>query len=266
MDPVVHSGARPPRRARPPRAFTLVELLVVVGIIALLVGILLPSLARARAQARFIRCKANLRAQLAAHQAYANDHRGAKPPLLRVTPFRTQFDFASPDVQWDGVPVGHGLLLGRYLEIESLLCPSEAMADDADRDRSAWEQRDARPVRSGSSYVYYWRRVPDPAHANYAAYATGVTYQFAGRDGRDALVMDINAEPGHRYSGDYENRAWVNHPRIGRFNVACVDGSVRDVSIADAVLKYPAGHREELTWFHAASLVLAGRRAEDAGP
>lgn len=56
------------------RAFTLIELLVVVAIIALLISILLPSLKRAREQARISKCLANLRSITQAGSAYVLDH------------------------------------------------------------------------------------------------------------------------------------------------------------------------------------------------
>lgn len=64
------SERRPPVR----RGFTLIELLVVVAIIALLISILLPSLSRAREQARRVVCGAHLRGYVNTIVIYANDH------------------------------------------------------------------------------------------------------------------------------------------------------------------------------------------------
>jgi prepilin-type N-terminal cleavage/methylation domain-containing protein len=68
-----------PRRRK--AAFTLVELLVVIGIIALLVSILLPSLAKARQQGQALKCLANLRSLGLGLQMYANENRQCVPAV-----------------------------------------------------------------------------------------------------------------------------------------------------------------------------------------
>src|SRR5688572_2268912 len=61
------------------RAFTLVELLVVIGIIAVLIGVLLPVLAGVSARGRDIKCQANLRSIMQALYGYAAENKGSYP-------------------------------------------------------------------------------------------------------------------------------------------------------------------------------------------
>ncbi len=62
------------------RAFTLIELLVVIAIIALLLGILLPAMGRARLQAKIVAVNAELREIGMALEAYSLENNGKFPP------------------------------------------------------------------------------------------------------------------------------------------------------------------------------------------
>ena len=64
------------------RGFTLVELLVVIGIIALLISILLPALSQARENANTIKCASNMRQLCQALTNYASENKGKFPPNI----------------------------------------------------------------------------------------------------------------------------------------------------------------------------------------
>jgi prepilin-type N-terminal cleavage/methylation domain-containing protein/prepilin-type processing-associated H-X9-DG protein len=70
---------------RPRSAFTLVELLVVIGIIALLISILLPALSKANEQGKRIKCASNVRSFCTQLIIYSNSNRGRLPDYGNVT-------------------------------------------------------------------------------------------------------------------------------------------------------------------------------------
>lgn len=133
-------GAHPQRKAATPPAtspsqakgFTLVELLIVIGIIALLISILMPALSRARESAITVQCASNLRQLYLGAAMYAEANRGYLPTLRIDTPPNQGYT-GSTDVIFQNRFRGLGMIdhpdrMERYLKI--LACPKDRWVRD----------------------------------------------------------------------------------------------------------------------------------------
>jgi hypothetical protein len=118
----------------------LIELLVVIAILAILMALMLPSLASAREKGWRAACLSNLRQIGLAIHAYAGDNDGKIPYGPKAPAFTSPFDLypstgapTSLISHGDGAPVGLGLLLKDQLcnQPKVLFCPSSDQPVDA---------------------------------------------------------------------------------------------------------------------------------------
>jgi len=227
----------PPTRSRR-SGFSLVELLVVIGIVVILIGILVPYVMKKREDDRRARCAENLRMIMAALRTYAAGNHGDFP---RVTydPARNPDGYvaftgaASSDpfvhetqVRPNDVTASLWLLVrGRMLKPPQFVCPSTSDTPDPTSDPSEWGHRSnfAGPGHLSYSYASPFSSAPayklnDYLPADFALVADknpGVS-----PDGSDVSAPAYDAPPFQIARANS-----TNHGRAGQ-NVLYTDGHV----------------------------------------
>jgi prepilin-type N-terminal cleavage/methylation domain-containing protein/prepilin-type processing-associated H-X9-DG protein len=131
-------------------AFSLIELLVVIGIIAILMAILLPALERAREKANGTKCANSLRQIGLALSAYTNDNHGQYPRTVYVAdkPYNKGTNPAAADPFGPGGPLANDLTTPIYLLIVTEALPAKMAGCPYDDVNDYQEDKLARLGRS----------------------------------------------------------------------------------------------------------------------
>jgi prepilin-type N-terminal cleavage/methylation domain-containing protein/prepilin-type processing-associated H-X9-DG protein len=223
------------RQTHTRRAFTLIEVLVVVAIIALLVAILLPSLASAKRQSKIVVCQTNLHQLGLGIASYANQQ--------RVIPFGPTVDMLFPMLEenkgdlatnqiWTGPQViqpdnavkpqamGLGLLLGRSsMWPQMMYCPDDDSNDPLEELAKVKEKTDKAAY---SSYLYrQLQETNGQGKLENLGFNTNKTDKTKKGNRATTLALDMNA-----LLSISPDATRTNH-KAAKVNVLYFDGSAR---------------------------------------
>jgi prepilin-type N-terminal cleavage/methylation domain-containing protein/prepilin-type processing-associated H-X9-DG protein len=197
------------RLSRNRRAFTLTELLVVIGVIALLIGILLPSLARAREASRRAACLSNLRSLTQALHMYAQANKDRLPSLQPKDPPPPAIGFP-----WGYMPAANQVLVNfndTFVKSPATFhCPSNISGAPSKIVTSEWDYENS--ARGSYEFFSVWFPEAQPCRISKMKGRAPLVWDNDGGGEHDAFNQLIKGKvPPLR-----------NHPKGG--NVGFADG------------------------------------------
>lgn len=206
------------------KAFTLLELLVVIAVIAMLLAVLVPSLARAKEQGREICCKNNLHQMYVAAMVYTDNHKGSFP----IAYYSQKIGSATTSFCWDFTvgPQGEilpGILWQGEATIEKIQqCPSYRGQSNTAFDPYTGYNYNTSYIGHGGGEAIpepdRWNQMRRPAYC--ALFGDGEYINGANKFMRSPLASDSD----WNFSGRWAGTQGYRHHRAT--NVVRCDGSI----------------------------------------